>query len=123
MISDLKFALRALLKNPGFAAASVLILALGIGAVTAVFSAVEAVLIHPLPYEKPPELYCLQAAAVEEVGLFSLPEFCAYRDQNHSFSGLAAASSISTNLVDHGEAQFVQGLRISANAFQILGAK
>jgi predicted permease len=57
------------------------------------------------------------------VGLFSVPEFCAYRDQNHSFTGLAAASSISTNLVDHGVAQFVQGLRISSSVFQILGAK
>jgi predicted permease len=123
MISDLKFALRALLKNPGFAAASVLILALGIGAVTAVFSAVEAVLIHPLPYENPPALFSLQSAAVEEVGLFSIPEFCAYRDQNHSFTGLAAVGTFSTNLVEHGEAQFVRGLRLSANAFQVLGAK
>jgi len=123
MIADLRQAARGLLRTPGFSAVSVLILALGIGAVTAVFSAVEAVLLHPLPYSQPKDLYCLESAAFEQVGLFSLPEFCAYRDQNHSFTGIAAASSISTTLVDNGEAQFVQGMRISANAFDMLGAR
>ncbi|HZZ18283.1 MAG TPA: ABC transporter permease [Opitutaceae bacterium] len=123
MISELRLAARSLLRTPGFTAISVLILAIGIGAVTAVFSAVEAVLLHPLPYSKPSELYCLQSAAFEQVGLFSLPEFCAYRDQNRTFKGIAAASTMSTNLVDEGEAQFVQGLKISAGAFDLLGTK
>jgi len=123
MISDLRLAVRSLLKAPGFTAVSVLILALGIGAVTAVFSAVEAVLLHPLPYAHPEELYCLESAAFEQIGLFSIPEFCAYRDQNRTFKAVAAAGTFSTNLVDRGEAQFVQGLRISGNAFDLLGAR
>jgi putative ABC transport system permease protein len=123
MISDLRLALRSLLKTPGFTAVSVIILALGIGAVTAVFSAVEAVLIHPLPYAHPEQLYGLESAAFEQVGLFSIPEFCAYRDQNRTFTGVAAAGNFSTNLVDHGDAVFVRALRISGNAFDLLGAQ
>ena len=123
MISDLGYALRSLSKAPFFTAVSVLILALGIGAVTAVFSAVEAVLLHPLPYAHPEELYALESAAFEQIGLFTIPEFCAYRDQNRTFKGVAAAGNFSTNLVDHGEAQFVQGLRISGSAFDLLGAQ
>src|SRR5580658_8997414 len=114
MFFDLRYAVRSLLRTPGFTAVSVLILALGIGAITAVFSAVEAVLLHPLPYARPSELYCLHSATSNQVGLFSIPEFCDYRDQNRTFQGLAAVSSFNTNLMDHGEAQFVQGLRVSA---------
>ncbi len=123
MLFDLKYAVRSLCKTPGFSAASVLILALGIGAITAVFSAVEAVLLHPLPYSNPKELYCLHSATANQVGLFSIPEFCAYRDENHSFQGLAAVSTFNTNLMDHGEAQFVQGLKVSTGVFDLLGAR
>jgi predicted permease len=123
MFFDLKYAIRSLVRSPGFTAVSVLILALGIGAITAVFSAVEAVLLHPLPYTRPAELYCVHSATVNQVGLFSTPEYCAYRDQNRSFEGLAAVSSFTTNLMDHGEAQFIQGLRVSTGLFDLLGAR
>jgi predicted permease len=123
MFFDLKYAVRSLLKTPAFSAASVLILALGIGAITAVFSAVESVLLHPLPYASPSELYCLHSATVNEVGLFSIPEFCTYRDENTTFQGLAAVTTLNTTLLDHGEAQFVQGLRVSAGIFNLLGAR
>jgi putative ABC transport system permease protein len=101
----------------------VLILALGIGAITAVFSAVEAVLLHPLPYNKPDELYCLHSATSNQVGLFSIPEFCAYRDQVHSFQGLAAAATFSTSMADRRGAVFVQGLKVSGGLFNLLGAR
>jgi putative ABC transport system permease protein len=123
MFFDLKYAIRSLFRSPGFTAVSVLILALGIGAITAVFSAVETVLLHPLPYSRPAELYCVHSATVNQVGLFSIPEYCTYRDQNRSFDGLAAVGSFSTNLMDHGEAQFIQGQRVSANLFDLLGAR
>jgi predicted permease len=123
MLFDLKYAIRSLARTPGFSAVSVLILALGIGAITAVFSAVEAVLLHPLPYAQPNDLYCLHSATSSQVGLFSIPEFCTYRDQNRSFQGVAAVTSFNSNLIDKGEAQFVQGLKVSAGIFNLLGAK
>jgi len=123
MFFDLRYAVRSLLRTPGFTAVSVLILALGIGAITAVFSAVEAVLLNPLPYARPGELYCLHSATANQVGLCSIPEYCTYRDENRTFQGLAAVSSFNTNLMDHGEAQYVQGLRVSANIFNLLGAR
>src|SRR5580692_2934124 len=120
MFFDLRYAIRSLFRTPGFTAVSVLILALGIGAITAVFSAVETVLLHPLPYVRPSELYCVHSATVNQVGLFSIPEYCTYRDQNSSFEGLAAVSSFTTNRMDHGEAQFIQGLRVSTGLFDLL---
>lgn len=123
MLPDLRLAVRRLLSAPGFSAVSVLILALGIGAITAVFSAVEAVLLRPVPFVRPAELYCLHSAVSNEVGLFSIPEYCAYRDQNQTFKALAAVSTYSTTLADQGEARFVQGLRISGNAFELLGMR
>src|SRR5260221_13898240 len=99
MFSDLRFAFRSLLKTPGFFAVSVLILSLGIGAVTAVFSAVEAVLLRPLPYTRPSELYGIESAVPNQSTLFSIPEYCAYRDQNRTFQGLAAVSPFNTNLM------------------------
>jgi predicted permease len=57
------------------------------------------------------------------VGLFSIPEFCEYRDKSRAFQGLAAIGSFNTNLMDHGEAQYVRGLKVSANIFELLGAR
>lgn len=123
MFTDFKFAFRALRKSPGFTTAAILILALGIGANTSVFSVVEAVILRPLPYSQPQGLFAIESASANQVGLFNIPEFCEFRDQNHSFAGLAAIGAFNTNLVDRGEAQLVQGLRVSANIFDLLGVK
>lgn len=123
MIHDLKFAFRSLAKTPGTSLTFILILALGIGSNTAVFSVVEAVLLRSLPYERPQELFAVRSAAASEVGLFNLAEFCEYRDRSRSFAGLAALGSFNTNLVDGGEAQLVQGLRVSPQLFEMLGVK
>ncbi|WP_415908362.1 hypothetical protein [Oleiharenicola sp. Vm1] len=73
MIHDLKFALRSLAKTPGTSLAFIFILALGVGANTAVFSVVEAVLLRSLPYERPRELVAVRSAAASEVGLLISP--------------------------------------------------
>ncbi|MBA4137309.1 MAG: hypothetical protein C0518_08340 [Opitutus sp.] len=123
MIHDLRFALRSLAKTPGTSLAFIFILALGLGANTAVFSVVEAVLLRPLPYERPEELVAVHSGASTEVGLFNLAEFCEYRARSRSFAGLAALGSFNTNLVDQGEAQLVQGLRVTPALFEMLGMK
>ena len=71
-MNDLRFAFRQLLKNPGFTAVAVLTLALGLGANTAIFSAINAVLIRPLPYRNPEQLVWLFATGIEQ-GYTRLP--------------------------------------------------
>lgn len=123
MLSDLRFALRGLLKVPGFALVSVLILTLGIGSITAVFSAVEAVLLRPFPFSHPERLEMVETAVPNQSGLFSIPEYCVYRDETRAFDGLAAVGNFNTNFVDGGHAQLAQGYRISAGAFEMLGVR
>lgn len=121
MLTDLRYGFRSLCRTPTFMAASILILALGIGANTSVFSVVDAVLLRPLPYANPGRLFDLESAGANQVGLFNVAEFRTYRDQSRSFQGLAAVASINTTWVDHGEAKLVQGLRVSADVFNLLG--
>ena len=91
MLKDLAYALRALQKSPGFAAAAVLSLALGLGANTALFSAVDAVLLRPLPYRDADRLVLVWSvtSAYPQMNV-ALPDFEAYRDRTHSFERMAA---------------------------------
>src|SRR5262247_1055606 len=91
MIQDLRFGVRMLVKNPGFTLIAILTLSLGIGANTAIFSVVYAVLLRPLPYQNPEQLVKIWArlprAVPGNVGT-SAGEFVDYRDQNHVFSSI-----------------------------------
>src|SRR4051812_24782623 len=91
MIADLRYAVRALLRSPGFTLAVVLTLALGIGANSAIFSIVHGVLIRPLPYAQPERLVLLYGR-YPQFGRTStsLPDFRDWRDRSHSFEQLAA---------------------------------
>ena len=121
---DLKFALRQFRKSPGFTFVSVLTLALGIGANVAIFSVVNTVLLRPFAFSHPDRLVWISSQLpVNPRAPFSLPEFCDYRDQNTLFDGLAAVGTYNANLVDSGEPERVQGLRLSANIFQLLGVR
>src|SRR5882762_8787956 len=92
MIEDLRYGLRILVKNPGFAAVAILTMALGIGANTAVFSVVNAVLLRPLPgITDPNRLVTLYR--MERTGPFdnfSYPDYCDFRGRTQTFSGIAA---------------------------------
>jgi len=91
MLKDVAYALRALQRTPGFAAAAVLSLALGLGANTALFSAVDAVLLRPLPYPGPDRLVRVWSVTSSYPQLeVSLPDFQAYRDRTRSFESMAA---------------------------------
>jgi putative ABC transport system permease protein len=104
MLQDLSYALRALLRAPGFATAAVLSLALGLGANTALFSAVDAVLLRPLPYPDPDRLALVWSITPAYPTMpSSLPDFRAYRDRTRSFEGMAAYYTARKNVDIEGE--------------------
>jgi putative ABC transport system permease protein len=124
MFQDLRFSLRMLLKHPGFTLIAILTLALGIGANTAIFSLVNSILLRQLPFRQPEQLVWATSKRPDPGKQpFSLPDFIDYRDQNQTLEGIAAFAQWSANLTDRGEPERLQGLRISANAFQMLGVE
>jgi predicted permease len=124
LIQDVRFSLRTLRKSPAFFAVAVVTLALGIGATVAAFSVVNAVLLRPFAFSDPERLLWIYSQRPDNPRTnFSLPEYCDYRDQNTSFDGLAGIASFNPSLSDSGEAERVQGVRMSANSFGILGLR
>jgi putative ABC transport system permease protein len=123
---DLRYCARALLKKPGFALTAVLTLALGIGANTAIFSVVNAVLLRPLPYEKPEQLVALNDA-MPSIGFpragLSEAEFIQLRQNNHSFAEVAAWYWGGGSLRGVGEPERVVAPRASANFLRTLGVR
>jgi predicted permease len=124
LLQDLRFGLRMLAKNPGFTAVAVLTLALGIGANTALFSVVNAVLLSPLPYWQPDRLVALyEGDANFARSSISYPNFLDWVRDNHSFSALAGYYADDFSLTGMGEAERVPAEKISASFFQLLGVK
>ena len=123
-LQDVRFSFRTLRKSPAFFAVAVVTLTLGIGATVAAFSVVNAVLLRPFAFKDPSRLLWIYAERADAARTnFSLPEYCDYRDQQTSFEGLAAIGSYSANLSDSDEPERVQGVRVSANIFSILGLR
>src|SRR5882724_4266053 len=124
LIQDVRFSFRTLRKSPAFFAVAVVTLALGIGATVAAFSVVNAVLLRPFAFSDPERLLWIYSQRPDNPRTnFSLPEYCDYRDQNTSFDGLAGIASFNPSFSDAGQAERVQGVRMSANAFGILGLR
>jgi predicted permease len=121
LFQDIRYGLRTLGKNPGFATIAILTLALGIGANTALFSLVNGVLLNPLPFSNPDQLYALYSkSAIEEQSSISFPNFIDWRKENHSFSTLGAFRSSDMNLTGTGEPERLHGHMISADLFSML---
>jgi putative ABC transport system permease protein len=122
LLQDLRYGLRQLRRNPGFAAVAILTLALGIGGATAVFSVVNGVLLRPLPYKHQARLVVL-LQKVPRVGsnLFATPDFLAWRRQ--SFLPIAGITSEAFNLGAGGGAAHVAAAAVSANLFPMLGVR
>lgn len=124
LLQDVRFSLRTLRKSPAFFGVAVITLALGIGATVAAFSVVNAVLLRPFGFSYSDRLLWIYSQRSDNSRAnFSLPEYCDYRDQTTSFDGLAAIASFNPSLSDTGEPERVQGVKMSANAFTILGLR
>ncbi|PYL46875.1 MAG: ABC transporter permease [Verrucomicrobia bacterium] len=123
---DLRFGLRTLIKNPGFTIVAVIALALGIGANSAIFSVVNAILLRPLPYKSPDQLVVLWENATHLGFPKDTPSpanFLDWRKQSTVFEGMAAFAERSFNLTGVGEPERLDGRRVSANLFDVLGVK
>jgi putative ABC transport system permease protein len=124
LLKDVRYGLRSLYKRPGFTLVAVITLALGIGANTAIFSVVNAVLLRPLPYEDPDRL----VVPLETVSGRAIPtsylNFVDWRNQNTVFENVAALRPReSFNLTGAGESERLQGRLVSANFLTTLGIK
>lgn len=119
---DLRYAVRTLGKNPGFAAVAVLTLALGIGANTAIFSVVNAILLRPLPFRDPDRL-ALISERIPSVPVIG-PTYARYkdfRDQSQSYEGMSATHIATLTMTGEAEPERVPGQYTSATMFPLLG--
>ena len=125
---DIRQAVRTLAQEPGFAALSILMLALGIGADTAIFSVVNSVLLRPLPFEEPGRLVALREVIPAIASTYpTLPvsarHFTEWRARCSSFEALSAISQGTLNLTGTGEPEQINAARVSANLFDTLGVR
>src|SRR5687768_4814181 len=122
LFKDIRYGLRSLLKHPTFTAISIVTLALGIGANSAIFSVVNAVVLRPLPYqdsERLAMLWTTKDASQEQP--FSFADYNDLKSQTKSFSALGAASPLWNFIIaGDGEPEPMQGLYVSANLFELL---
>ena len=126
LLGDIRYTLRMWARNPGFTAAAVLTLALGIGANTTMFSVVNATLLRPLPFPEPDRLATLWRGVVNQPDRFnivSMPAFKDWRDQSRTFESMAIFDSAGRgyNLTGEGVAEQVSGVRVTASFFDVLG--
>jgi putative ABC transport system permease protein len=125
-MGNLRFALRMLLKQPSFTAIAVLTLALGIGANTAIFTVVNAVLLRPLPFPNSNELVAVyqtdtRLGPAGPLDTTSYPNFADWRSQNKVLSHLAVYTNNALTLTEGGEATHIQGYSVSSDLFPMLG--
>jgi putative ABC transport system permease protein len=122
LMQDLKYSLRTLAKSPAFTLVAILTLALGIGANTAIFSIVNAVLLRPLPFKNPSQLVVLRETykIVGNVSV-SYPNFLDWRRRAHSFSAMAAIETRGFNLSGVAQPENIGGYAVSPNFLALLG--
>jgi putative ABC transport system permease protein len=121
---DLRFAIRTMAKSRGFTIVAILTLALGIGANSAIFSVVNAVLLRPLPFADSGRLLAIWGIRLNNQRYpFRIADFLDFRDRVRAFDQVAAYGNWSTNLTGEAEPQRVTALRMTANFFEMLGIR
>ncbi|MEN3333459.1 MAG: hypothetical protein V7641_2824 [Blastocatellia bacterium] len=125
LLQDLRYSLRLLAKRPGFTLVAVITLALGIGANTAIFSVVNAVLLRPLNYNEPDQIVALWENVPTKGGRWRVApaNFFDWKNQNQVFAEMAAFSSSGFNLTGTGEPEQIRGARASQGYFSVLGVE
>ena len=124
LLKDIRYGLRVLIKNPLFALTAVITLAFGIGAITAIFSVVNAVLIRDLPYNQPERIVFLWENFPRldlQRSVISPLEFVNYKDQNHVFEEMGVYNYANINFTGSGEPERLKVGVVSASLFQVLG--
>ncbi len=126
LLQDIRFGVRMLRRNPGFTAVAVLTLALGIGANTAIFSVVYAVLLKPMPYAEPDRLYDVFQARLQD-GIsrtgWSFPNLAALREPQRSFSALAGSQRHQLTLTGHGDPTVVNTSVVTEDFFSVFSVR
>jgi predicted permease len=124
LFQDLRYAFRRLHKTPGFTLIAVLTVALGIGANTAIFTVIDAVLLRPLPYPDPARLVLLSEHTPRfPILSVSYQNFADWREQSHSFTGMAAVRNLNTTLTGTDEPERLTAQMVTANTFDLLGVQ
>src|SRR5262245_28714378 len=126
MFQDLRYGARMLLKNPGYTLVAILTLALGIGANTAIFSVVNAVMLRPLPYSEPERLVQVwetKPRANRWADWVSYPDFQDWRERNTVFDEIGACRTLTFNLTGGDSPESLPGAYVSASLFTVLGVK
>ena len=124
MLKDIRYGVRSLLKRPGLTAVALITLALGIGVNTAIFSAVDSVLLRPLPFKEPDRVVAIWEHT-PHLGIarneFAPANYFDLRKQNQVFEDVGAFGQLSTNLTGDGEPEQLEGQLVTANVFTLLG--
>jgi predicted permease len=125
VLTDLRFALRGLIKNRGFAIVAILSLALGIGANTTIFTLIRALFLRPLPVRDPGALVAVFTTDAATPGLLlaSYPNYRDYRDHNTVFSNLLLYSPVAVSLTGRGEPKMLMAHLVTGNYFDTLGVQ
>jgi predicted permease len=119
LLKDLRFAVRSLIKHPGFTVVAVITLALGVGANSTMFSVINATLMRSLPASHPEKLIYVFNGTAGTV--FSYPDYSELRDQNKSLDGLIAWGGVAASLNSNDKTDLVTGAIVTGNYFQVLG--
>jgi putative ABC transport system permease protein len=132
LFQDLRYGIRTLIKNPGFTVVSVITLALGLGANTAIFSLTDQILLRRLPVEKPEELVVLRSPGPKQgrvwsdgdgAASLSYPLYKELVEKNNIFSGLLARFAVPLSVSGEGQTERANGELVSGNYFEVLGVR